>query len=280
MLDAVTTAALLGEIPAVFGTGVADVLRSALVVAAGRAFTVDGGAGLSDTVKTLAGQHFGPSIGFTYLGRHGVEHGLDAHAVEVVVEVQEGPDGPRLHAFWSWREPALAADVDALAASWFRVLVALAERPWDASPVRPAAAGAPVQVVLELSGQVDPVALCGAADVLVRKHSTLSRSFREVDGATYAVRCPAVAAFRMADSAELATVERAVPFDLARPPLIRFALARSGSARHQLVITAHPALLDGLRLDDLARELLVLAATRPTPRHRDLRGLPLVDLLG
>src|SRR5262249_24133941 len=56
--------------------------------------------------------------------------------------------------------------------------------------------------------------------------------------------------------------ERAERFDLAAPPLIRFALIRLAPDRHRLVITNHHILLDGWPMPVLVQELLTLYAQR------------------
>src|SRR5262249_52182859 len=52
--------------------------------------------------------------------------------------------------------------------------------------------------------------------------------------------------------------ERAERFDLARPPLLRFALIRLGADAHRLVFTSHHILLDGWSTPVLVQELLAL----------------------
>ncbi|MGU3423280.1 condensation domain-containing protein, partial [Methylobacterium sp. D54C] len=53
-------------------------------------------------------------------------------------------------------------------------------------------------------------------------------------------------AARLADRlAALADEERARPFDLARAPLLRLVLVRTGPDRHHLVLTVHHLILDG-----------------------------------
>ena len=81
---------------------------------------------------------------------------------------------------------------------------------------------------------------------------------------------------------EIAAAERAERFDLAAPPLIRFALVRLTAEDHRLILTGHHILLDGWSLPVLVRELMTLygharqaesgttaaALPRPTP-YRD-----------
>src|SRR5262245_39838212 len=53
---------------------------------------------------------------------------------------------------------------------------------------------------------------------------------------------------------------RSEGFDLARPPLIRFALIRLAADQHRLVLTHHHLLMDGWSLPVLVRELFTLYA--------------------
>jgi amino acid adenylation domain-containing protein len=55
---------------------------------------------------------------------------------------------------------------------------------------------------------------------------------------------------------ELARVERARGFDLAQPPLMRFAIVRTAAERHHVVWTVHHLLLDGWSTSQLLGEVL------------------------
>ncbi|SDD25289.1 non-ribosomal peptide synthetase [Actinokineospora iranica] len=118
-----------------------------------------------------------------------------------------------------------------------------------------------VQLSVDLDGPVDPTVLRRAADALLRRHPNLRSSFRTApDGRAFAVIEPETAApFRLAEPENLELVERETPFDQA--PLIRFALARTGSTAHRLVLTCHHLLLDGWSLALVLRELFTLYAT-------------------
>ena len=59
---------------------------------------------------------------------------------------------------------------------------------------------------------------------------------------------------------DLLMQDRAERFDLAAPPLLRFALIRLAAGEHRLVLTSHHILLDGWSLPVLVRELLTLYA--------------------
>jgi amino acid adenylation domain-containing protein len=65
--------------------------------------------------------------------------------------------------------------------------------------------------------------------------------------------------------------ERARPFDLARPPLLRWTLARLGPDRHRLIATEHHLLLDGWSAPLVVRDLLDLYAGATPPAVRPYR---------
>ena len=56
--------------------------------------------------------------------------------------------------------------------------------------------------------------------------------------------------------AGIAAADRLERFDLAAPPLIRFALIRLGAARHRLLLSNHHLLMDGWSAPILVREWL------------------------
>ncbi|MGE0126450.1 MAG: condensation domain-containing protein, partial [Vicinamibacterales bacterium] len=154
-----------------------------------------------------------------------------------------------------------------------------------------------IQLELALAGSLDADAMAQAATALMARHANLRAGFQagrerpvQVIVAEAPPRWTAVdlsgldATDRTLRLGELAAAERAERFDLAAPPLIRFALVRLGATEHRLILTAHHILLDGWSLPVLVRELMTLygalvsharphnaAATslpRPTP-YRD-----------
>src|SRR5688572_7610641 len=109
-----------------------------------------------------------------------------------------------------------------------------------------------VQTVLHLSADVDADRLRTAAEQLMRRHTTLRASFRtqssgqfvqvvfrSVDLPWREVDCADAEALR-----RLVESDRTAPFDLGRPPLVRFTLARTGNGP-VLIISAHHLLWDG-----------------------------------
>ena len=70
------------------------------------------------------------------------------------------------------------------------------------------------------------------------------------------------AAAREQRAGELLAQDRAERFDLAAPPLLRFALIRLAAGEHRLVLTNHHMVMDGWSMPVLVRELLTLYAHR------------------
>ncbi|GAA0214560.1 hypothetical protein GCM10009527_007890 [Actinomadura nitritigenes] len=128
------------------------------------------------------------------------------------------------------------------------------------------------QIVFDLRGPLDVDALRAAAATLLRRHANLRAGFRQrkegspVQVVHRAVRLPwedadltgLPEAERDARARELAEVERARPFDMTRPPLLRFLLIRLADGLHRMVFTNHHILLDGWSTPVLQTELFAL----------------------
>ncbi|GAA3192298.1 amino acid adenylation domain-containing protein [Actinocorallia longicatena] len=147
-----------------------------------------------------------------------------------------------------------------------------------------------VQESIELAGPVDPDALHRAAARLLDRHPHLASAFRTTaDGSVVAVVAgrPALPwrfddlTSAAPDEAErfverLALEQRELPFDLAEPPAMRFALVRLAEDRHVLVHTVHHILADGWSVPLMLDELLApdpAALPEPVPFGEFLRTL-------
>ncbi|HEY5855389.1 MAG TPA: amino acid adenylation domain-containing protein, partial [Aldersonia sp.] len=134
------------------------------------------------------------------------------------------------------------------------------------------------QVVLRLAGTVDADRMRRAARRLLDRHSTLRSAFGYDDAGVPAalVLADVEVPWREVNTDDVEAVidaERAAPFDMARAPLLRFALVRRGDAT-SLVITNHHILFDGWSLPLVVRDLVLLYATdaalpSPAPSFRD-----------
>jgi amino acid adenylation domain-containing protein/non-ribosomal peptide synthase protein (TIGR01720 family) len=132
-----------------------------------------------------------------------------------------------------------------------------------------------VQAALTFAGQVDPERLRRAAQGLIDRHDSLRTAFVEsADGPRQIVLREVRVDWRLSELtadigddaqrtralAELATAET-VPFDPARPPLLRFHLVRTGTETFQLLVTNHHLVLDGWSMPLLIHELFSLYAS-------------------
>ncbi|MFI9111821.1 amino acid adenylation domain-containing protein [Streptomyces venezuelae] len=118
-----------------------------------------------------------------------------------------------------------------------------------------------VQELLDLEGPVDPDRLRRALQLLLDRHPLLRASFRQLPGGEVVQRLAdhVTLPWREADTAEAALhdilrADRAEPFDLDRPPLLRATLVRDGR-RHRLLLTLHHIVADGWSVAVLLREL-------------------------
>ncbi|MBW8485476.1 amino acid adenylation domain-containing protein [Actinomadura parmotrematis] len=132
------------------------------------------------------------------------------------------------------------------------------------------------QLVCALDGPLDAGALRAAAGTLLARHANLRAGFRQRKEGTPVqvvhrrVRTPweevdltgLPEADRAAEADAIAARERATPFDMAKPPLMRFVLVRTGEDRHRLILTNHHILLDGWSTPILQTELFTLYLTK------------------
>ncbi|EFG64490.1 condensation domain-containing protein [Streptomyces sp. SPB074] len=137
-----------------------------------------------------------------------------------------------------------------------------------------------VQQVIDLAGPVDPALLRRAAERLVERHAPLRACFRPLPDGRPAQLIASGVDLPWSETdltgqdpgraASVAAAERAHRFDLAHPPLLRFALIRlggtpGGQERSQLVLTFHHIVADGWSLPVLHRELLALYGEEAAP---------------
>ncbi|MEU8139115.1 amino acid adenylation domain-containing protein, partial [Streptodolium elevatio] len=112
------------------------------------------------------------------------------------------------------------------------------------------------QVVLDLSGTVDPDRMADAVRAVLEKYPNLRAGFVPFGDASVAVvprrweppfrfTDASEAADPGAEFEEFAGTERDRPWDPLRPPLIRFGLVRVGPEAYRLVMTSQVLLLDG-----------------------------------
>ncbi|MGQ9372116.1 amino acid adenylation domain-containing protein, partial [Azospirillum sp. A39] len=144
------------------------------------------------------------------------------------------------------------------------------------------------QMAVDVHG-LDPGRFRAAWEAAVARHDVLRTGFAFAGGAPSGQRVFAGAALplrelewrgpgrndRAAGAGALAAAaaeERARPFDLERPPLMRLLLIRLGEDRHRLVWTYHHALIDGWSVSRLIGDVLRLyrgEPPAPTAPYRD-----------
>ncbi|MFI1398431.1 amino acid adenylation domain-containing protein [Streptomyces sp. NPDC020681] len=134
-----------------------------------------------------------------------------------------------------------------------------------------------VQLVLDLEGPLDRAALRSAAAGLLHRHPNLRSGFRyrkngqPVQLVPREVPVPWRELEAAEDLDELTDRDRSEPFDVGRPPLIRFTVIGTGPDRHRLLITCHHILLDGWSMPILLKELFAAYGA-----GGDATGLPAV----
>ncbi|MBX7266433.1 amino acid adenylation domain-containing protein [Micromonospora sp. Llam7] len=143
-----------------------------------------------------------------------------------------------------------------------------------------------MQLVFHLSGEVDPERMRRAAQALAGQHASLRAAFVDrADGEVVQVVPRAVSlpwqyhdlttfdeAERTARFERFLARDRAVHFDVGRPPLVRMALVVPAPGRAELVLTAHHVLIDGWSMPLLMRDLLLLYASGGDPARLPASG--------
>ncbi|MFD9729133.1 amino acid adenylation domain-containing protein, partial [Streptomyces sp. NPDC059072] len=118
-----------------------------------------------------------------------------------------------------------------------------------------------VQLVLDLEGPLDRGALKAAAAGVLARHPNLRAGFRyrkngkPVQLIPREVPVPWREVREAGDLEALTDWDRTEPFDVGRPPLIRFTLIATGTDRHRFLVTCHHILLDGWSMPLLLSEL-------------------------
>ncbi|HSF42274.1 MAG TPA: amino acid adenylation domain-containing protein [Thermoanaerobaculia bacterium] len=137
-------------------------------------------------------------------------------------------------------------------------------------------------------GPLDPAVFARSIREIVRRHEALRTTFAETGGEPVQVIAPPgefpvpridLAALppeaREAEAARLTAFEQALPFDLARGPLLRVALVRLAPEDHLALFTMHHIISDGWSLGVFRRELGALYAAFSRGLPSPLPPLPL-----
>ena len=129
--------------------------------------------------------------------------------------------------------------------------------------------------------------LAEAVAVVVRRHESLRTSFAEIDLESVQIVHPEVAVrprlidlsaltpgAAPAEMARLSRLQVGLPFDLTRPPLLRFWLVRLGAEGDALLYMMHHIISDGWSLGILISELTAAYDALAAGMIPDLPGLP------
>ncbi|UVO10786.1 amino acid adenylation domain-containing protein [Mycobacterium sp. SVM_VP21] len=138
-----------------------------------------------------------------------------------------------------------------------------------------------VQFVIDIVGAVDPGLLRRSAEAMLARHANLRASFWDVDlpHPVQIIPATAVLPWREIEAApsefeEIARIERATNFDLARGPLLRFVLAQSAPEQYRLILTVHHLLIDGWSMAVFFDEMVAIyrgGGVDPLPAPRPYR---------
>ncbi len=146
-----------------------------------------------------------------------------------------------------------------------------------------------VPLAVRLTGALDVAALEQSLQAVVRRHDTLRTTFApgnegtpvQIVAPTLGLPAPLIdlqavpSAEREGEIRRLAVEEARRPFDLARGPLVRAALARLAGQDHVLLLTLHHIVSDGWSLGVLLRDVMALYEAHASKRTPSLAELPI-----
>lgn len=246
------------------------------------------------------------SLGFSPIGRHDSFFELGGHsllATRIVSRLQEefGVTLPVGKLFESPTVADIAARIEALEPTTNRAdiprrmpregmrdLSFAQQRLWTLEQLTPGTSAYHLPQALRLRGPLDVPALQESFQQLVRRHEALRTRFPATEGrpfqevltsAPVTVRTLALDTLPVSDREaaleQLLSEEAEQPFDLARGPLMRVALARLAPDEHVLSVTLHHIIADGGSLRVLTRELAALYTALRRGHDADLPELPI-----
>jgi len=156
------------------------------------------------------------------------------------------------------------------------------QRLWFLHQLAPESPAYNIPLAVRMDGALDARALAAALTEVVRRHEVLRTAIVARRGeATQEIAPPSPLPLSVADlsalpgprreaeAQRLAAADARLPFDLARPPLLRVLLVRLGASAHRLAFNLHHVAGDGWSAAVLVREAGALyaafAAGRPSP---------------
>ncbi|MDC3961542.1 non-ribosomal peptide synthetase [Polyangium jinanense] len=163
-------------------------------------------------------------------------------------------------------------------------------RLWFLDRLVPGSALYNVHVELRMKGALARVALKASLSAVAERHAMLRATFPELDGRPSLVSGPHAgprawelpvidlravpAGDREAELSRCAAERAAIPFDLARGPLVRTTLVALGDEDHVLFLDLHHIITDGWSVGVLLRDLAELYASIRAERPARLPALP------
>jgi amino acid adenylation domain-containing protein/FkbM family methyltransferase len=162
------------------------------------------------------------------------------------------------------------------------------QRLWFLDQLEPGSSAYNLPLAVRLIGRLDATVLAATFREIARRHESLRTRFREGDeGPVQEIDPPPSqwilpivdlaelpAATAGPEVERLAREEAMRPFDLARGPLLRAALARLGAEEHALLATMHHIVSDGWSTGILVREIAALYRAFAAGRSSPLPELP------
>jgi amino acid adenylation domain-containing protein len=161
------------------------------------------------------------------------------------------------------------------------------QRLWFLDQLEPGGTAYNIPYAVRLQGALDTAALTRALSEIVRRHEALRTTFALSDAQPVQIITPArpldlpltdlrelVAPEREAEAMRALREEAGLPFDLARGPLVRARLLRTGELEHLLALTLHHIVFDASSIPVLMREMTILYEAYAAGEESPLAELP------
>lgn len=161
------------------------------------------------------------------------------------------------------------------------------QRLWIQDQFNPATAEYNIPLAVRLDGKFDVPAFEQTLGEVIRRHEVLRTSFpRSGDLPVQAIAqaervsvpvvnlCELPPASRESEALRLVVEEAALPFDLARGPLLRIKILRLDEEQHYVLFTMHHIISDGWSMGVLVRELAIFYDAFSTGKPAPLPELP------
>jgi amino acid adenylation domain-containing protein len=229
-------------------------------------------AGIWSAVLGVEKDKIGREADFFELGGHSfsaMEITLKIHKqFGVMIPLPEVFKRPRIRELATYIRRAKVSDymsIPSLEKREYYLLSSAQRRLYVVQQMNPGSTYYNIPMVMRVAGNLDKENIDAVFAKLIVRHEALRTSFRVIDGEAFQeIHLPGDIAFKISigDLAgsfnEQKVIDFIRPFDLSQAPLLRLRLLKEGEGRHILMVDMHHIITDGISLNVMIKEFLVL----------------------